>query len=114
VRNAAAIGFDLAAGIRGIKGSARCGSPTCVPCRLPLSLLGALLAWLSFWADSDEIFFPFLMGKKGKIDVKAQGDDLLLGPDGPKEMDEFLDGPGCVLFFFRDSVIHSFLCVFCF
>ena len=96
VRNAAAIGFDLAAGIRGEGlGSLRLANLCALP---PASLLGALLAWLSFWADSDEIFFHFLIGKKGKIDVKAQGDDLLLGPDGPKEMDELLDGPGLVSF----------------
>jgi len=33
-----------------------------------------------------------------KIDAMYRGDDLLLGPDGPKEMDELLDGPGLVSF----------------
>ena len=37
-----------------------------------------------------------------KIDAMYRGDDLLLGPDGPKEMDEdeLLDAPVCALFFF--------------
>ena len=88
VRNAAAIGFDLAAGIRGEGlGSLRLANLCALP-PLPLSALCA--ARLVLLGGFGCEFFPFL--------IMGWGDDLILGPDGPKEMDELLDGLGLVSF----------------
>ena len=49
-----------------------------------------------------------------KIDAMYRGDDLLLGPDGPKEMDEdeLLDAPVCALFFSSETMKQCHSSVF--